>query len=181
MIETRFEKIKEALYSYGASDLNKNILENITLEELLHVASSTKDERAAFRAAWALEHVLLNDKILLQENQDEILQIYRVSNNWSVLRSISKMVMELTKHSLHILSDEQIELTLNKSFHLMENLDCPVAVRCNVYDILFSFCQKEKWVAQELTTQINFDLERNATPALLSRGKRILLKLERIS
>ncbi len=53
----------------------------------------------------------------------------------------------------------------------------PVAVQVNCMDVLYNLRGHEDWIADELKQQTEF-LLRNASPALLSRGKRILLKLK---
>ncbi|WP_164108112.1 MULTISPECIES: hypothetical protein [Sphingobacterium] len=180
MDSIRFNTISEALYSYGASDLNEQILKTISLEELFVLCTSTTHSRTSFRAAWALEHILINNRPLLLQNKNITLCSYATVTNWSVLRSLSKLVIELTKElkkNSNFLDQEE-ESLLEKTFHILSNIDCPIAVRCNAYDILMALVPKHEWLANELCIQIQFDLERNSTPALSSRGMRILKKLK---
>ncbi|MDR2285238.1 MAG: hypothetical protein LBE37_18645 [Sphingobacterium sp.] len=180
MDKTRFNTISEALYTYGASDFNTAILTSISIDELIFISTSTEVPRAAFRAAWALEHLLLHSPPLLHQYQGQIIDLYTSSNNWSVLRSITKLTIALTKANSKdttLLSDEQEEGLLEKTFQVLAAVDCPIAVRCNAYDILFTLTIKHEWLAQELRTQILFDLEKNKTPALSSRGQKILKKI----
>ena len=179
----RFNTISEALFSYGASDLNEQILNTISLEELPSLCSSLNNSRTSFRAAWALEHILIANRTLLLQQQPQILYIYSTTTNWSVLRSVSKLVIELIKelkHERRLLSEEEEENLLEKTFQLLSDIDCPIAVRCNAYDIVLALVPKHEWLAHELRIQIQFDLERSSTPALASRGLKVLKKLERI-
>lgn len=181
MNQNKFEQITEALYSYSASVLKEQILQIATLEELFEISLSTI-ERAAFRAAWTLEHTLSDDLVLLAQKQSSIIDLYHKSNNWSVLRSVTKLVMEiLCTNDIYNLSADEEEIIINKTFAIVENKECPIAVRCNAYDILYALVIKHAWITTELKTQIRFDLEKNSTPALASRGNRILKKLERIT
>lgn len=183
MDSNRFQIISEALYSYGASDFKEQLLETITLDELLWLSLSLQDQRTSFRAAWAMEHILLANKTLLLQYSKQVLHTYANANNWSVLRSVSKLVMALAKElkdNNGIFSEEEDESLINKTFEILGNLECPIAVRCNAYDILLALVGSQEWVAHELRLQIQFDLERNSTPALTSRGLRVLKKLERI-
>ncbi|MFD2555632.1 hypothetical protein [Sphingobacterium tabacisoli] len=180
MDKIRFNTISEALYIYSASDFKTAVLESISVDELIFISASTEVPRAAFRAAWALEHLLLHSPALLHQYRGQIIDLYTSSNNWSVLRSITKLIIELTKTSSKtttLLSDEQEEGLLEKTFQVLAAVDCPIAVRCNAYDILFNFTMKYEWLARELRTQIHFDLEKNKTPALSSRGQKILKKI----
>lgn len=176
MDKTRFNTISEALYTYGASDLNLNILESISLEELIFISRSTQDQRASFRAAWTLEHILLNNNKLLHQYQEELIDLYMVSENWSTLRSVSKILIRLTKE-LKFIEEHKEEKLLEKTFQVLSDINCPIAVRCNAYDIIFALTPKYEWLTNELRIQIQFDLEKNSTPALSSRGLRVLKKL----
>lgn len=181
MDRARFHIISEALYAYGASDLNTDILKSVSLEELISVITSPIDPRASFRAAWATEHILIQSPQLLYKHRTEIIEAYLRSTNWSVLRSISKLVMQLTKplqRDPSFLSEDNVERVLERTLNILSHRDCPIAVRCNAYDITFALTAKYTWLAQELRTQIQFDLEKNSTPALSSRGLRILKKLK---
>lgn len=183
MQEERINKIAEALFQYSASVIKDGILQYASIEELFEL-SLYSHERTAFRAAWALEHVLLGNskKQSIQDYTDKILDIYCQSENWSVLRSISKVVMELlTILDIKTLTENQTEDIINKTFNCLENSDCPVAVRCNMYDILFLFIKENSWLTTELYHRMQLDLSINDTAAIRSRSQRLMKKLERIS
>lgn len=179
----RINQITEALFSQSASVVKRGILQYVSIEELLEL-SLHPTERIAFRAAWSLEHVLLtDDKQDLQRRINDIIGIYIASDNWSVLRSYSKLIMEILSHpeSLRNLTEENTESILNTTFRILENSECPVAVRCNAYDILTYFIPQHEWIIQELKHRMELDLERNEMPALKSRAKKVLKRLERIA
>lgn len=181
MQQKRIDEITEALYSNSASVLKEGILQYATIEELL-ILSTYSIERTAFRAAWALEHILVIDAQNMLHHINSILQVYSKSTNWSVLRSISKLILEyFSTAKNNELHEEDTELILNKTFDILENSACPIAVRCNCYDILYSFCSNQDWIINELKQRIQLDLAKNETPALRSRAKKILKNLERVS
>lgn len=183
MQQERINKITEALYSYSASVIKEGILQYASLDELFLLSLHPK-ERIAFRAAWAVEHVLLTKKILLEQQRNRVLSIFATSGNWSVLRSYSKLVMELFENTTlvnTIENEDEIAAVLNKTFTMLENSNCPIAVRCNTYEILLAFARNNDWIPLELTNRIQLDLEKNNTPALRSRSKKVLKKLERIA
>ena len=180
MNQKRYQIIAEVLHDCSASFFNKDFLKLISIEELLDIVKNAKDKRIAFRAAWALEHIVLQHVDFGLKFCNELIHLYCTTNNDSVLRCLSKIIMLITKQNDNI-KEEQTENILNKTFTLIEQNDCPVALRCNAYDILFNMTLKEKWIASELTIHLNLDLERNPSAALTSRAKRILKKLERIS
>jgi len=181
MQQHRIDEITEALYSNSASVIKEGILQYATIEELYELCLYLI-ERTAFRAAWCLEHVLLSpNKELLVEKKDDTLKVYYTSYNWSVLRSFSKIVMETLEIISRDMVEKDTELLINKTFDILENSECPIAVRCNCYDILCMLAEKEDWLIQELRQRIQLDLDKNETPALKSRAKRVLKKLERIT
>lgn len=181
MDKEKFHKITAALYQFSAADFKDKLLDEVTIEDLLDLIFNSKDEKAEFRAAWALEHILLNNDALLKQYNTQILEIYKETKNWSSIRSTTKILMKLLKTPLEynfLTNDENNEKLLNKTFQLLENSNCPIAVRCNAYDICYLIGVNEKWVLSELKTQILFDLEKSPSPALTSRAKRLLKKLE---
>lgn len=182
MDQQRIDKITEALYNYSASVIKEGILQYTSLEELLEL-SLYPIERTAFRAAWAAEHVLLaNNNSKITFYKDAIISVYSKSNNWSVLRSYSKLVMEyLTLTDITQLNEIEFESILNKTFDVLENSECPIAVRCNCYDILCLLSAQHHWIVNELRNRIQLDLSINETPALISRAKKVNKKLERIA
>ena len=177
----KIKYISTALYSYSAVDFNADLLRKITIDDLLFIIHLNEDNKAVFRAAWALEHLLLQDPQLLAKYQVNIKQVYLQTKNWSALRCISKLLISILQKKSATNTTEIQGLLLDKTFDLLTHQDTPIAVRCNIYDLAFLLAQKEKWILSELKTQIYFDLEKSPTPALKSRGKRMLQKLERIA
>jgi len=179
----KIKNISTALYSYSAVDFDTDFTQKISIQDLIDVIHIDEDERASFRAAWALEHLLLKDINSLRKYKKEILQMYFASTNWSALRSLSKIVIMLLKNPLvYILYiDEELQgHLLDKTFKLLEDYDCPIALRCNAYDIVFMTGKEENWVLNELKTQIYFDLEKKPSAALKSRGEKLLKKINRL-
>lgn len=174
-----------ALLHYGAADLHpERIFKDISLEELLQLSVYASQERIVFRASWALEHILLNDHPLLLKQQDTIISNYLQIDNWSSLRSYTKLLMKLLEFNntnKTTISTTASEAILEKTFAIVDNIACPIAVKVNAFDILFLQCRSYKWLANELKLQITFALEKDDSAALKSRGKRLLEKLERIT
>lgn len=180
MSESKQELLIQILLQNSALDVYKNILQSYRLEDIFVLARQDEQARLAFRATWNLEHILLDRSELLDQYQAQVVELFVNSNNDSSLRSTSKLVMTLLKRK-SILSDDEQEAILNKTFQLMERNDCPVALLVNCWDILLLCAARHPWIAEELYTHIHFQLDRNATPASKSRGLRILKKLERIT
>lgn len=178
----KIKSISATLYTYGVADFNKTLLQKISIQDLIEIIQSDYSYKAVFRASWALEHMLFQDMDLLTNYKQDIFKIYLHTNNWSALRSITKLILLILRTpDLSSVNEEKTGLLLDKSFHLIANQDCPIAVRCNLYDLIYVLANDDMWILQELQTQINFDLEKSATPALRSRASKIFKKLKRIS
>lgn len=173
-------KITAALHKCSAADFNDNFLQEISIDELIIIINSSRDNSTAFRAAWALEHLLLQHRELFTTYKDEVVYLFYNSTNWSVLRSISKLIIALLKKPLRYvfyISEEVSGRLVDKAFQLLEDKDCAIAVRSNAYEIAYILGMDEPILLQELKIYILLDLERNSTPALLSRGTKILKKI----
>src|SRR5690606_4900889 len=180
MSKNKQEQLIQVLLQNSALDLYKNILHAIRMEDIFALAQQDKQARLAFRATWTLEHILLDRLDLLDRYKVQAIELCVDSQNDSSLRSTSKLIMIILQRKT-ILSDDAQEAIIHKAFDLVERNDCPVALLVNCWDILYLFCKNQPWIADELRMHISFHLEQNATPASLSRGNRILKKLERIT
>ena len=172
-------KLIESLYSYSASNHFELSSLNPSVNQLIYIIENTHTARLAFKAAWALEHKLEKDTVLRSQHYVDLCRIYMHSKNWSVLRSISKMMIGIAKSDSNQLLKQ--EAVLERSFTLIENPDCPIAVRSNIYDILYFFCNKHKDLILELKMIIQLDLEKIDSAAIRARSKIILRKLEGIA
>lgn len=182
MTSNKTEILKEALNHFGASDFNEDLLKEINLHNLLEWSILEKEPRLCFRSSWALEHILLKNNKHIDNIYEELVENYSQVKNWSSLRSYSKLMMWLLskKNETIILSEYELEKILEKSFKIIEDITCPVAVKVNAYDILFGLIPYYDWLANELKLLIELDLEKENTPALRSRGIKILNKLDKL-
>jgi|SRR5690606_15005628 len=165
------------LLSLGVRDFDLNILEEIPISKLLVFSSSASDPKVSFRASWALEHILLKNPVYLKPVLAQLISNYQKLQNWSSLRSYTKIMMIILSpksKSLQI-DSQQFEIIMEKTFQVVEDKDCPVAVKVNCFDILYYLTKKYQWIEKELSLLIQFNLEKQNSPAINSRGK-ILLK-----
>lgn len=175
-------KIAAVLQTCSTADFNEDFLREISIEDLITIINSSSDNKTAFRAAWALEHLLLQQRNLLLKYKEDVLHLYYTSTNWSVLRSVSKLTIELLKNPLKYIlyvSDELKGKLLNRTFALLENKQCAIAVRCNTYDIAFLLGNDEPLLLKELQQYILLDLEKEPTAAIKSRATRVEKKIRR--
>ena len=157
------------------ADLN----DKVSIELLLEWSLDEQFPRLAFHSAWALEHLLKGAPSLLMQKASQVQQQYLQSTNWSVLRSYSKLMMVLTADKVWLddLKEADREDILEKTLALVDQVDCPIAVKVNCWDILSALVSVFSWLGRELQLQIQLALEKNPSPALKSRGIRILKRL----
>lgn len=69
------------------------------------------------------------------------------------------------------------EQIIETTFDWLIDPQTPVAVKVNCMDILLNFGKEQRWIPDELRSQVQF-LLKDGSAAVQSRGKRILMKLK---
>lgn len=136
--------------------------------------SLSADPHVCFRAAWVLDHLVRLVPDALNSLVPQFLSTYtQVSSQGS--RRIFSRVLSVLDHG-RVTSSPGFAESLECTFEWLIAPDCAVAVQANCLDVLYRYRNSADWISFELAAQIEFLLS-NASPALLSRGKRILKKL----
>jgi len=163
------------LRSFEVADFSLDILQGITLSDLLNI-SLEKDKKIAFRAAWVFETIVLKNTALLKSVLPQFLDNLKKQKNWSCLRSYTKVLLFLTskKNKEYTLGNEAEEQIIEYSFQWMIDPPCPVAVLVNCLDVLNNLRKKHFWVQEELQAQINYFQRTKPSPALMSRTNKIM-------
>lgn len=149
------------------------------LAELIKLCLNSNYE-AAFRAAWILELAAVNFQERFIEQLDIFFNVYFKLKNQSCQRHFTKILMWLTtgKANRDCLSARTLENIVETTFEWMIDQQTPVAVRVNCMDILYNLTDEVDWIADELCSQIEFQLK-SGSAALQSRGKKVLHKLSK--
>ncbi|UIR57588.1 hypothetical protein LZQ00_07145 [Sphingobacterium sp. SRCM116780] len=178
MITKQKLQIFSAIYTqYQVADFSLDILQGLSIADLLALSTYQEDKQLAFRSAWMFETIVLKDKSLLS------VAIYRALiknlsglNNWSCARSYSKVLLYITSSKAnHIeLKDEESEVIIEVCFNWLTDPNCPIAVLTNCMDILNQMSVQFPWLKEEVHTQIDYLLRINPTPAIRSRALKIL-------
>jgi len=163
------------LRSFKVTDFSLDILQGITLADLLNI-SLEKDKKIAFRAAWVFETIVLKNTTLLKCVLPQFLGNLKKQKNWSCLRSYTKILLFLTskKNKEYTLQNEIEEEIIEHSFQWMIEPSCPVAVLVNCLDILNNLRKKHPWIYEELQAQISYFKRTKPSPALMSRTNKII-------
>lgn len=165
--------------NYRVADFAFAMLGTIRLTDLIIIAEG-KNKQLAFRAAWLLETIVLKETKHITNVYQSIIKQLPIQKNWSCLRSYSKICMWITdkKQNLIVLEIAEEETLINCFFTCLTDPKCPVAVTVNALDVLYNLSDRHHWIQGELVAQIEFLLKK-PSPALLSRAKRVKLKLQK--
>lgn len=136
------------------------------------------NKKLAFRAAWLLENVFLqNPEAYLTELEYLISKFADVEHN-SCQRHYAKIAMHITAAKAppaikQKLQKIDMEVVVNRCFEWLIDPKVLIAVKVFAAEAIFNLRQRYPWVAEELAEQLAY-LMRNGSPAIQSRGKKIL-------
>lgn len=175
-----YEETFKTLLKIRVSEVSSSIFELHPLNQLFILSLQTDDKQIAFRAAWIIETVFLKEPHYFPNYSRQVIDAYNKTENWSCLRSYTKLVMWILspKNKFPTLESGQRKRILEKTFACLLDLNCPIAVKVNCFDILYYLKNDEDWIQEELTALISLCISENPTPAIKSRGNRLLKKLK---
>ncbi|PKV62981.1 hypothetical protein [Pontibacter ramchanderi] len=156
----------------------------LSVQQLLDLCSYDKDRSVAFRAAWVLEYAAYTFPKQFLPYLPVFIGMLPTQHNLSCQRHFSKILMccanpdanPIYKAAWRALPDR--EPVVESMFEWLINSRTPVAVKVNCLDVLVYLQPEFPWVKDELLAQIEF-LMKDGSPAMLSRGKRILKRFLR--
>lgn len=134
-----------------------------------------RDQMLAFHAAWVLENVFLSGGAG-RDDWEYFFQHYTRQNNGSCQRHFTKIAIHFfTRVGL----DHQIDIesVIERTMEWLAGEDTPLAVKANCIDILYALRDREDWLREELTFQLEHILRHSNSASLQSRGKKFLGKL----
>ncbi len=156
----------------------------VPVTELHELCYDTASPQLAFRAAWLLEYIAAHHPDRFMPVCYLFLDRLASQRNRSCQRHFTNILRRLThpkanheyRHALQSADREQLVETV---FSWFIDTQTPVAVQANCMDVLFHMSSEFGWIKDELMQQIEF-LLRDGSPAIQSRGKKILEKLAKI-
>jgi hypothetical protein len=141
------------------------------------------DKNIAFRAAWILENVFLQNPALYEPDLEYLASRVKEVKYQSCQRHYAKIMMHITGKKAPAtiqqkLNDLDLEPVVEQCFDWMIDPKVLVAVKVFASEALFNMRHRYPWIAEELANQINF-LMRNGTAAIQSRGRKLLTGLNK--
>jgi hypothetical protein len=139
------------------------------------------DKTIAFRAAWLLENTFLYKPGLYLPDIPYLLARFKEVKNPGCQRHYAKIAMHLTSPKVvqpiqSVLQNINLEPVVEQCFEWMIDPKVLIAVKVFSAEALFNMRYRYPWIAEELVNQLQF-LMRNGSPAIQSRGKKLLKAL----
>jgi len=136
------------------------------------------DKDIAFRAAWILENLFLENPECYKQDLPYLISRVPDVEHFSCQRHYAKILTHITAKKPPMLISNQLkeidlELVVEKCFDWMIDPKIKVAVKVFSSEVLFNLKDRYPWIKEELADQLQF-LMRNGSPGIQSRGKKLL-------
>jgi len=139
------------------------------------------DKNIAFRAAWILENIFLQNPEAYEPDLEYLLSRFKEVNYASCQRHYAKIIMHITNKKapaviLQKLQQIDLEPVVEHCFDWLIDPKVKVAVKVFSAEAMFNLSHRYPWIKEELANQIKF-LMRNGTAAIQTRGRKLLALL----
>jgi hypothetical protein len=136
------------------------------------------DKDIAFRAAWILENLFLQNPENYGDDLKYLLSRVGEVKHASCQRHYAKILMHITakkapKSILIQLQEIDMEPIVEKCFDWMIDPKIKIAVKVFSSEVLFNLKDRYPWIKEELANQLRF-LMLSGTAAIQTRGKKLL-------
>jgi hypothetical protein len=150
---------------------------NISPAELIAITFHN-DKGVAFRAAWLLENVFLQNPECFLPHLSYFIDCIKEVKNPGCKRHYAKILMHLTAPNApqavrQYIKDINLEPGVEQCFDWIIDAEVLVAVKSFAAEALFNMRHRYPWIADELPNQLEF-LMRDGSAAIQSKGRRLL-------
>lgn len=140
------------------------------------------DEKIAFRAAWILENICINDPAGFAPFVIYFLDRFSSQNNLSARRHYGKILALLTKKNApqeikKALNEYDTEVLVETTFAWLIDDDVPVAIKSHCLNILANFSIKHPWIKDELLQTMEYLVDKESI-AFFAKVKQIRKQLK---
>lgn len=132
-----------------------------------------EEYRIVQRAAWVLSHCAERHPTLILPHLEDLLSAMETPKHDAVLRNGLKILADIN------LTPDLMGRAATLAFDLLAHPKSPVAIKVHSMQLLANICQVEPDLAGELRILIEDQWE-ESTAGFKSRGKKILLQLEKL-
>ncbi len=139
------------------------------------------DRDIAFRAAWILENIFLQDPTRYESELEYMVSRIKEVTHASCKRHYAKIMMHITAKNTPAtikqkLQELDLEPVVEQCFDWMIDPKVLVAVKVFASEALFNMRRRYPWIKEELAEQIRF-LMRDGSTAIQTRGRKLLAQL----
>ena len=159
------------------------ILENdgFALHDLVNLTFDA-DKHIAFRAAWILENLFLKNPERYEQDLEYLLQRLPGVEHQGCQRHYAKILMHITSPGAFQLIKNRVkkinlEAVVEKCFDWLIDPKVKIAVKVFCCDALFNLRHQYSIIQTELGDQVKFLILNNPSPGIVSKGKKLLVKL----
>jgi hypothetical protein len=150
---------------------------NTDLTELVNLTFNG-DKGVAFRAAWLLENMLLEQPEQFLPSIPYIIKRIQYVSNPSCKRHYAKILMHLTSPKApaavrHAMAAINLKKAAEQCFEWLIDPAAMVAVKSFAAEALFNMRLRYPWIADELPAQLEF-LMKDGTAGIRSKAKHLL-------
>ena len=143
-------------------------------DEALRMAR-TADPKAAFRAAWALEHAYVCAPEAVEERFDEFFRTWLATDSSSVQRIFSKMLCDMLRRRVVTLDDDRLADLVACCFDRLTAPSTPSAVAVWQIELLDGCAARVGWIGEQLEAIVRSMSERpDCLPSMASYARRFL-------
>jgi hypothetical protein len=181
---TRDELIKQISATIGklkVVELSRILKEQaFALRDLIDL-SFDNDRDIAFRSAWILENMFLQNPASYETDLEYLISRINEIKHASCQRHYAKILMHATGKKSPLIIQQKLqqinlEPAVEQCFDWMIDPKILIAVKVFSSEALFNLRHRYPWIAEELKEQIQF-LMKNGTAAIQSRGRKLLALL----
>lgn len=174
-IKTTLSKSKVDLLAQIASKQHNAIKDIIDL-------TFHPEEKIAFRAAWILENVYVNNPLEFVPFITYFLDQFSAQNNLSARRHFGKILALLTKKSAlpeikEVIKQYPTDHIVETTFAWLIDENVPVAIKSHCLNILANFCVKHDWIRTELLETMDYLVDKESI-AFFAKVKHIKKQLK---
>lgn len=158
--------------------LSRMLAKNSTSPADLIAVTFHADKGIAFRAAWLLENMFLQNPECLLPYLSHFVNCMKKVKNPGCKRHYAKILMHLTAPNApqqvrQYIQDINLEPGVEQCFDWIIDPNVLVAVKSFAAEALFNMRHRYPWIADELPNQLEF-LMRDGSAAIQSKGRRLL-------
>ncbi|RZL13754.1 MAG: hypothetical protein EOO89_17025 [Pedobacter sp.] len=152
------------------------------MDELIDITFHKKD-KIAFRAAWILEYICIEQPHKCAEALPYFTERFSEQNNLSAMRHYTKIMCHITAPRSpqivkHVLNDLDTTTVVETMFTWLIDPATPVAVKANCMEALANLIPGHPWIKETLSESIEHLVDKESV-AFFGRAKKVRQRLKR--